>query len=210
MIYIKICGITNEEDALTCVKYGVSAIGFVFAKSKRQVTPEKAREISGKLSPFITRVGVFKDEDPFIIKDIMKKVRLDLAQLHGNETPEMAEILEGRVIKAFKAGIDLPDDIWKDIPLRAILLDTFSEKEAGGTGKPFDWQLFNSYRALGHHIILAGGINSGNIIKAIEMTNPDGIDLSSGVEKSPGIKDEEKIKNLMTIVHKRWNGVNEN
>jgi phosphoribosylanthranilate isomerase len=197
MIPVKICGITNLDDALTCIDHGVSALGFVFAPSKRQLTVAKAYEISRQLPPFITKVGVFVDQDPPVIKEILKDCRLDLAQLHGSEPITVAEILPGRIIKAFRAGKDRPDPVWRGLPLRALLVDAFSAEAVGGTGQAFDWSLFEGFRALGYPLILAGGLHPGNIKAAIETAGPDAVDLSSGVEKEPGVKDPEKIRELM-------------
>ncbi|HBF36575.1 MAG TPA: N-(5'-phosphoribosyl)anthranilate isomerase [Firmicutes bacterium] len=197
MIPVKICGITNLEDALTCVRHGASALGFIFAPSKRQVTVAKVYEISRQVPPFITKVGVFVNEDPLVIREILKDCHLDLAQLHGGESQAVTEFLPGRVIKAFKAGLDEPDLAWRDFPIRAILIDSFMKEIPGGTGQTFNWSLFQSFRSLGYPMILAGGLNPGNIINAVETARPEAIDLSSGVELKPGIKDPMKIKQLM-------------
>ena len=200
MIPVKICGITNIQDALTCVTNGVSALGFVFAPSKRQVTVAKAYEIARQIPPFITKVGVFVDEDPLVIQEILKDCGLDLAQLHGVEPLTISEILPGRIIKAFKAGLDQPDPAWRGLPIRAILIDAFSAQVAGGTGQTFDWNLFDGFRTLGYPLILAGGLNPANIQVAIKTAKPDAVDLSSGVEREPGVKDPEQIKKLMLNV----------
>lgn len=197
MIPVKICGITNLKDALICVQHGVSALGFIFAPSKRQVDPETVYQISRQLPPFIVKVGVFVNEDPLRIKDILKDCRLDLAQLHGQETPDDCELLEGRVIKAFRAGHDLPDPIWREAVLRGVLVDSYSSGSAGGTGMVFDWKLAEDYRQLGFPLILAGGLNADNIEAAVRIVRPDGVDLSSGVELGPGHKDPEKLGKLM-------------
>lgn len=200
MVPVKICGITNWQDALSCQKMGISALGFVFAPSPRQVTPAQVYQITRRLSPFLLKVGVFVDEDPYRVREIMRDCRLDLAQLHGAETPGACEILAGRVIKAFRAGRDRPDPGWKTAPLRGILVDTFRPGHYGGTGHVFDWSLVAPYRELGFPLILAGGLNPENIGAALQHVRPDGIDLSSGVEVRPGIKDPAKIAKLMAIV----------
>lgn len=197
MIPVKVCGITNLEDALTCIRYGVTALGFVFAPSKRQVTPGTVSLIARQLPPFVTKVGVFVDEDPLVVREILTDCRLDLAQLHGAEPVKVTEILPGRVVKAFKAGIDPPDLSWKEAPLRAVLIDAYSPTAAGGSGITFDWNLFNNYRVLGWPLILAGGLHPGNVVQAAATVHPDALDLSSGVEASPGIKDSGKIRELM-------------
>jgi phosphoribosylanthranilate isomerase len=200
MVPVKICGITNPEDALACQKLGVAALGFVFAESKRRVTVEQVYRITQGISPFIIKVGVFVDEDPLRIKEIMRDCRLDLAQLHGKETPNDCEVLEGRVIKGFRAGQDRPDSIWKGAAIRGILVDSYSAESAGGTGRTFDWKLAADYRGLGVPLILAGGLNPDNIEAAIRIVRPDGVDLSSGVERVPGVKDPGKIERLMSKI----------
>jgi phosphoribosylanthranilate isomerase len=201
MIPVKVCGITNLSDALICIRHGVSALGFVFAESKRQVTVAAVYEITRQLPPFVTRVGVFVDEDPLVIRDILKDCMLDLAQLHGSEPATVTDILPGRVIKTFKAGYEPPDhpDVmrWANTPLRAVLIDTYSSGAAGGTGQSFDWELFKAYRSLKFPVILAGGLTPDNVKRAIQQANPDAVDLSSGVEREPGIKEPIKVEALM-------------
>jgi phosphoribosylanthranilate isomerase len=200
MVPVKICGITNLKDALLCQKAGVSALGFVFAPSKRQVTVAQVQQITVHLSPFILKVGVFVDEDPFRIREIMSTCRLDLAQLHGDETPDDCRILSGRVLKAFRAGRDRPNLCWQGAAIRGIIIDSYSTEALGGTGKTFNWDLFTDFRKLGFPLILAGGLNPGNITTALRSVYPDGIDLSSGVEQQPGIKDPIKIRELLAAV----------
>jgi phosphoribosylanthranilate isomerase len=200
MIRVKICGITNLDDALVAVKYGADALGFIFAPSKRQVNPATVREITRRLPPFVVKVGVFVNEDPQVVKEVIWDCRLDLAQLHGEETPGDCEVLAGRVIKAFKAGKDLPDPVWQDAELQGILLDTYHEGAAGGTGAIFDWNLFQEFRLLNRPLILAGGLNPGNIGEAVRITRPDGVDVSSGVESRPGVKDEVKLREFFRAV----------
>ena len=202
MIPVKVCGITNLADALTCVKHGVSALGFVFAESKRRVTLEQVCQISRRLPPFIVKVGVFVNEDPLRIKEILQDCRLDLGQLHGQETPDDCELLEGRVIKAFRVGHDLPDPIWRGAAIRGVLLDSYHKEAAGGTGTAFDWKLAVDYKQLGFPLILAGGLNPDNIEGAVRAVRPDGVDLSSGVEQAPGLKDAGKIAKLMDRVRR--------
>ncbi len=200
MVPVKICGITNLKDALLCQKSGVSALGFVFASSKRQVTVAQVYHITRRISPLIIKVGVFVDEDPFRIREIMSDCHLDLAQLHGNETPDDCSILAGRVLKAFRAGLDHPNLSWKGAAIRGILIDSYSTDALGGTGKTFNWNLFTDFRKLGFPLILAGGLNPGNITAALRLIHPDGIDLSSGVEQQPGIKDPGKITKFMAKI----------
>ncbi len=196
---VKACGITRLEDALCCVRNGVAALGFVFAPSPRQISVAEAAAIARRLPPFPTRVGVFVNEEPERIIEIMRDCRLDIAQLHGEETAALAEKLGGRVIKAFKAGVDRPDPGWRDLNLRAVLVDAYRPGMAGGTGQTFDWELFESFRSLGHPLILAGGLHAGNIAAAVQRARPDAVDLSSGLEIRPGIKDPLKISQFMEL-----------
>jgi len=199
MLPVKVCGITNSADARMAINYGARALGFIFAASPRKVLPEQVRLIVRELPPFIIKVGVFVDNDPFFIKEILKECRLDLAQLHGAETPDMTEILEGRAIKAFKGERQKPDLIWKGAPLRAVLIDAYSPETAGGTGTVFDWNLFDAYRVLNFPLILAGGLDRFNLKTAIKTARPDALDVCGGVERKPGRKDPVKLKRFLKI-----------
>jgi phosphoribosylanthranilate isomerase len=200
MIPVKICGITNPKDARYAVEEGAAALGFIFAPSPRRIEAAEARAICAALPPFSLKVGVFVNEDPLHIRELMRECGLDLAQLHGEEEPDDAEILEGRVIKSFRAGRDDPDLKWRGAPLRGILIDTFNPRQAGGTGQTFEWELFAAYRSLGFPLILAGGLNPENIRAALEIARPDGVDLSSGVEAEPGRKDPVQVAAFMAAV----------
>jgi phosphoribosylanthranilate isomerase len=197
LLPVKICGITRLEDALACTRHGAAALGFVFAPSPRQVSVPQAAAITRQLPPFVIRVGVFVNEDPDRIREIMRDCRLDLAQLHGEETVAAAARLDGRVIKAFKAGRDHPAPPWREANIRAVLVDAYRPGVAGGTGCTFDWELFEAFRGLGHPLILAGGLDAGNIASAARQARPDAVDLSSSVEARPGIKDPLKIRQLL-------------
>jgi phosphoribosylanthranilate isomerase len=200
MIQVKICGLTNLADARCAVNYGATAVGFVLAPSQRQVDLATVRRITGELPPFVTKIGVFVNEDPKVIREIMRECRLDLAQLHGAETPDACEVLAGRVIKVFKAGLDPPDPIWRQAAIRGVLIDTYTPDAAGGSGQTFDWNLFHEYRVLGWPMILAGGLTPANIGEAIHLTRPEAVDVSSGVERQPGVKDSQKIQKLMEAI----------
>ncbi|MFC1692930.1 phosphoribosylanthranilate isomerase [Candidatus Latescibacterota bacterium] len=195
---VKICGFTHEEDALLAEDLGASAIGFVFfQKSPRYITPEDAGKISDKLGPFIARVGVFVDEKPDTVKKTVKTARLTAVQLHGTENTEYIDLLEGiPVIKAFRVGNDFePRDLERYKNVNTFLLDTYVKNHYGGTGITFDWSKANKCNKYGR-IIIAGGLNESNATQAVECVHPWGIDVSSGVEKSPGLKDPEKMKAL--------------
>ena len=197
---IKICGITNKEDALNAISLGADAIGFIFSKdSPRYIEPEKAEGISLFLPPFVFLVGVFVNQTKEEIISIAHRVRLDL--LHGEESPAFCMEVPRRVIKAIKVS-ELED--LAQIPkfkgiATSILLDTKVQHLEGGTGKTFDWGLALKAKEYDIPLILAGGINSTNIKKAVNLVNPYAIDLSSGVECSPGKKDYNKMQDIIKI-----------
>lgn len=203
MIKVKVCGITNLEDALASCEYGADAIGFVFhKKSPRFVEPEKVKEIISKVAPFITTVGVFVDEDTNKINEIVKVAGLHAVQLHGNESPEFCKGIHCKVIKAFRIrgaramgigtgeqGIDKEMERYN---VSAYLFDTFKEDVAGGTGVTFNWGVVKDLRRVGR-IILSGGLNTENVKQAIKIAMPYAVDVSSGVEEAPGKKDLRKL-----------------
>ena len=198
MTKIKICGITNYDDAMAAVDAGADALGFIFAKSPRQVEPEQARDIIMKLPPFVKTVGVFVNEDNKRINELINYCGIDNVQLHGDENPETCKMFMPRSIKALKikdeSSIEQCDRYNETV--KAFLLDTYSKTAEGGTGKTFNWDLALKVKKLGIPIILAGGISPSNINEAIEKVKPYAIDLSSGVEERPGKKDHALIKNF--------------
>lgn len=195
MVKIKICGITNLEDALAAAEYGADAIGFVFHnKSPRVVTPQIAKDIVSALPPFVTTVGVFVDERPSEIEKIVSYAGLNIAQLHGSEPPEDCNICR-KVIKAIKVK-DLTDlEPLKKYPMvSAFLLDTYSPDTPGGTGRIFNWDIALEAKQFGR-IILAGGLNSENVEEAIKLVQPYGVDVATGVEDNKKRKkDPKKLK----------------
>lgn len=198
---IKICGITNMADAEKAVELGADAIGFVFADSTRKITPSDAREISLGLPPFISRIGVFVNEEIKTIKELYEYCQLDVVQLHGDEDSQYLNSLSIPFIKAFRVnGNEVLRQI-KQFGLKYFLLDTFDKKLSGGTGKSFDWLVANQAAKYGK-IILSGGLNPDNIRDALDTVNPYAVDISSGVEKSPGQKDYRKMELLINEVHK--------
>ena len=199
MIKVKICGITNSEDALLAVNRGVDALGFSFADCPRKITPEKAKSIIHNLPPFIKTVGVFVNEAPEKIKEVQLECGLDLVQLHGDESPEQCRDLIPYSIKAFrlKNEKDLKSiDTYRGT-VRAILLDTYQKGKVGGTGKTFDWSLAIKAKEKEIPIILAGGLGPENIQEAITMVKPDAVDVNSGIEERPGKKSQKLMKALM-------------
>lgn len=190
---IKICGITNLEDALLCESLGADAIGFIFySKSKRYVTPESAKNIVKQLSAFTIKVGVFVNETPEIINRISKMAGLNLVQLHGDESPQLVEEINLPVIKSFRIDDRFDFEVLNNYQNCYYLLDTFSESDYGGTGKTFDWKLIPD--RLKSKIILSGGISSSNVQKLKQEINPYAIDVSSSLEEYPGKKSENKVK----------------
>ena len=198
---VKICGITNLEDAETAMLAGADAIGFIFyPQSPRYVTPDRAREISGKLAERICRVGVFVDHDPREVRRIVQFCDLDSIQLHGNESPDYCRAFSPSVlIKAMSIQKEEDLALLKDYPVRAILAEAHDPVRRGGTGKTCDWNLARKAGER-HRLILSGGLNPQNILPAMEAVGPLAADVGSGVEARPGKKDPEKIKELMAAV----------
>jgi phosphoribosylanthranilate isomerase len=192
-VKVKICGITNVDDALAASGLGVDALGFVFHReSPRYVSPDQAGEIIGRLPPFITTVGVFVDMPPGEVEAIMQHASLDVAQLHGHESPGMCA-LGRRVIKAIRVK-ELGDlEPLLHYRVSAFLLDTYTQEFFGGTGQIFNWDIALHAKQFGK-IILAGGLNPDNVGKAVQWVRPYGVDVSSGVEERKGKKDHRKME----------------
>ncbi len=201
-VAVKICGITDYEDASIAVELGAAALGFIFAHSPRQVTPQKARDIISAIPPFVKTVGIFVNQDPIEINKVMRYCGLDLVQLHGDESPDFCDELMPYTIKALriKDEASLRTAQAYRGKVRALLLDTYSKDKAGGTGETFDWQLAIKIKKLGIPIILAGGLGPSNIDGAISIVRPYAVDVNSGVEKRPGKKSHSLIKDLMEKV----------
>jgi phosphoribosylanthranilate isomerase len=193
MVKVKICGITNLEDALAAADFGADALGFVFYEgSPRCVSQDEARDIIRMLPPFLTTVGVFVDKNPDEIRAIMEHVSLDVAQLHGHEPPG-ACLTAGRVIKAIRVK-ELSDlEPLRQYRVSAFLLDAYTPESFGGTGQIFNWDIAVDAKQFGN-IILAGGLNPDNVKKAIRWVRPYAVDVSSGVEERKGKKDLGKLR----------------
>ena len=190
-MFVKICGITNEEDALLAVALGADALGFVFAPSPRKVAPQHVRDIVRRLPPEVLTLGVFRDEASQRVVDIVHTTGLQGAQLHGHEKVEDAHYVRDRVrflVKAFTAG-DNAVARAEEFGAHAVLVDSASP----GSGKLFDWSLADDVPS-GLRLILAGGLHADNVADAIERVRPWGVDVSSGVEAQPGRKDPRKLK----------------
>ena len=193
MVKVKICGITSLDDALHAVQSGADALGFVFHElSPRNLEPEHAASIIRALPPFIQVVGLFVNAQVEYVNATADLCRLDLVQLHGDETPDYCELVSRRVIKAFRVrSIDSIEPI-RNYRVAGVLLDTYSPGAYGGTGIIFDWQIALEAKKTGP-VILAGGLNPGNVRQAVEKVDPYGVDVSGGVEAAPGRKDPDKV-----------------
>lgn len=202
MVKIKICGITNPEDASLAVEMGVDALGFIFAPSPRQVSPENAQLIIDSLPPFVQKVGVFVDGDLRSIQDIKHFCGLDVIQLHGDESPDFCRQFMPDTIKAFRlknASSLIPIRRYQG-KVRALLLDTYQEELKGGTGKAFEWDLALKAREFGIPVILSGGLGPSNVARAILTVRPYAIDVNSSIERRPGKKDPALMRQLMEKV----------
>nr|WP_208630363.1 phosphoribosylanthranilate isomerase [Pseudomonas indoloxydans] len=197
----KICGITRIEDALAAVEAGADAIGLVFyGKSPRAVSIEQAAAILQALPPFVTSVGLFVDMPHDELQQLLQRLPLDLLQFHGDESPADCEGHGRPYIKALRVrpGEDVSAAMAPYAGARGILLDTFVEGVPGGTGASFDWSLVPENAA--KPIILAGGLDAGNVATAIRQVRPYAVDVSGGVEASKGIKDAGKIRAFVRAV----------
>jgi phosphoribosylanthranilate isomerase len=196
MVRVKICGITNLEDALAAVELGADALGFVFFHgSPRSIPPEKVAEIVPALPPFVTTVGVFVNEEPSKVLRTMERARVDVLQLHGDEPPDQCAIWP-RVIKAFRMK-----DFTDLTPLEhyraaAFLLDAYSPESYGGTGQVFNWDIALEAKRFGR-IILSGGLTAENVASAVTTVMPYAVDVSSGVERVKGRKDRGKMSRFI-------------
>lgn len=187
---IKICGLTNLEDALLAVEMGADALGFILAESKRRITPEQAREILDQLPSLVVTVGVFMNQPISEVQLIASYAGFDRIQLHGNETPEDCQNMDRPVIKRIKP--------MQESTRESILFEMNRFKECthlidpgAGDGRVFDWQIL---QGLEQPYILAGGLNAQNVGEAVKLLNPSAVDVSSGVEQYPGKKDKEKLE----------------
>ncbi|MHB1050023.1 MAG: phosphoribosylanthranilate isomerase [Bacteroidota bacterium] len=190
--FIKICGITTIEDAIIAVESGATAIGLNFySGSKRYVDIHTAQDIADRVRRNIAVVGVFVNDPLETVKMIASAVKLTYCQFHGEESPEYVKNFPN-AIKSFRINSSLQNVQFDDYRCAAFLLDAFSAKEYGGTGKTFDWMMAREANEFGK-IIVAGGLNAENVRSAIEIAQPWGVDVSSGVEREAGKKDREKV-----------------
>ena len=199
-VKVKICGMTNLKDVKVAVDGGVDAVGFIFyKKSPRSVTMKVVREIVLNLPPFVDSVGVFVNETAEQINKIVDHCKLDRVQLHGDESPAFCKRIRRRVIKAIRVKDMQSLKKLSEYPVSSFLLDTFSQDHYGGTGKVFDWNLAYPAKKYGP-IILAGGLTPINVRQAIQRIQPYGVDVCSGVESQPGMKDHKKMQAFLKNV----------
>jgi phosphoribosylanthranilate isomerase len=200
-VFVKICGITQPEDAMAAISQGATAVGFVFwSKSPRRVDVDCAKRIVSTMPPSITAAGVFVDQPVDEVNEIAEHVGLGAVQLHGNESLQYVQAMKRPVIKALAVGGAVPPVLSTWPATVRLLLDVHDPIRRGGTGKTIDWATA-SEMAKQREVILAGGLTPDNVGDAINRVRPWGIDVSSGVESAPGIKDHERIKALFEAVH---------
>jgi len=199
MTLVKICGITNPGDARVAADAGADAVGFIFADSPRCVDAEEAHRISIALPANVIKVGVFVDEEPAEILRISREVRLDLAQLHGDETPEAVTAVREAGVKVMKAlrvksaaSLYALDEYEADL----FLLDAHSARARGGTGERFDWGVAKSLKGR-DNIVVSGGLDPENVREAVEFFEPFGVDASSSLEDGPGRKNDELVRRFV-------------
>jgi phosphoribosylanthranilate isomerase len=202
MTRIKICGITNLEDARLAAELGAQALGFIFyPKSPRSIKPEAARQIIAQLPPLVLSVGVFVNEAAALVLEVAEMVRLDWVQLHGEEPPEYCRFLYRNVMKAIRVQDQSSLEQMQRYQgsVRAFLLDTQTSGQKGGTGESFDWSLARQAREYGP-VVLAGGLRPENVAAAIQEASPLAVDVASGVEASPGKKDPARLRAFFQAV----------
>lgn len=201
MTRVKICGITNYKDAAFCCKCGVDFLGFIFyKKSARYIDPVNAAKIISRLPENVQKVGVFVNENINLVKDIYKNCGLDMLQFHGDEPKEYFEDFRSiKTIKAFRVGDNFSFSQVDFFEPDFFLFDSFKSGFFGGTGEVFDWGLFESFKELRRPFIISGGLNPGNIEVLLKRIAPFAVDVSSGVEKEPGIKDHVLVEAFIKI-----------
>lgn len=200
MVRVKICGVTNPEDAAKAVRMGAWAIGFNFyKKSPRFIGAYKARKMIAQLPPFVTPVGVFVNSPEGAVRDIVKFCGIQTLQFHGDETAAYCQRFKGyKIIKVCRVDEQFDPMVLKGFPADAFLFDTSIQGAYGGTGKTFDWSLIKNAKSFNKPIILSGGLNPTNVRAAVEEVRPYAVDVCSGVEIKPGIKDERAMQDFFT------------
>jgi phosphoribosylanthranilate isomerase len=198
---VKICGITRLEDALAAVAAGAGAIGFVFwPESPRFIDPYRARAIRSRLPPFVTAVGVFVNQPLEHVTGVASLVRLGVVQLHGDETPQYAARISTPVMKAVSIPAARGEGLAAWPAATTLLLDVHDPVTRGGTGRTIDW-VGAAEVAATRRVLLAGGLTPDNVAGAVEQVRPFGVDVSSGVERAPGVKDHQRLRALFEALH---------
>ncbi|WP_372971269.1 phosphoribosylanthranilate isomerase [Marinobacter sp.] len=200
---VKICGVTRKQDAVAAAWAGADAIGFVFYEpSPRYVTPDAARDLVNALPAFVSATGLFVNPEAQFVESVLSQVPLDLLQFHGDETPEFCDSFGMRWIKAVRVrqSSDIADAFRDYCHASGLLVDAWDPDKYGGTGQAFNWSLIPESRPL--PLILAGGLASDNVSRAVAQVRPWAVDVSGGVERSKGIKDVEKITDFINEVHR--------
>ena len=201
---VKICGITRPEDGIAAALAGADAIGLVFyAGSPRAIDAERARAICAALPPFITKVGLFVNAAQDFVDSVLATVPLDLLQFHGDENADYCRRFARPYLKALriKPGMDLAAAAQSFVSAQGLLVDAWHDERYGGTGATFDWSLLGS-AVSGERLVLAGGLTPANVAQAITQVRPWAVDVSSGVESAPGIKDKDRIEQFISEVQR--------
>ncbi len=196
MTMVKICGLTNIADAMAAAEFGADMLGFVFARSPRQVTRETVTGITERLPPGLPKVGVFVDSPIEEVQETMRLCDLTLAQLHGSESPQFCQSVGPQVIKAFQVKDNSVLEVMPLYHVEAYLLDGYDTVLRGGAGRTFDWEIARKALQYGR-IILSGGLTEANVGQAVASVKPHAVDVCSGVEAKPGIKDHRKMRNFI-------------
>jgi phosphoribosylanthranilate isomerase len=204
MVLVKVCGITNLDDALAAVNAGADALGFNFyPPSPRYITPETARTIIDRLPREVLTVGVFVNQELEAVEKTASGAGISALQLHGAESPEYCRALKGRyLIKVFATDFEFKPETVLDYDVQAIMLDAFDKKTFGGTGKLSDWAIARKTRDLFPRLFLAGGLSAENVGEAIEQVNPYAVDACSLIEVAPGRKDHVRMHAFVAAVRK--------
>jgi phosphoribosylanthranilate isomerase len=205
-VKVKICGITRTQDALAAVEAGADALGFMFYEaSPRYLTPAQATPIIRALPPFIAKVGVFVDPSEEMVRRAIEQCGLDTLQFHGQETPEFCRRFAQKVIKAFRVRDTDSLSATRDYQSETWLLDSYVADQPGGTGRTFNWSLAAAAVQSGGRVLLAGGLTPENVGEAVRQVRPFGVDVSSGVESAPGLKDPGRLRAFVEAARKAGN-----
>ena len=208
MIPVKICGITNLEDAQAAARSGASALGFIFYdKSPRYISIKTAYQIAADVQGQVPLVGVFVDETLDYVNGVAEEIGLNFVQLHGNESSEYCQKIHFPVIKVFRVAPDFNVEIMNSYNVHAFLFDAYEKGKPGGTGEIFCWEVVGNLKS-DTPIILSGGLNIANIERGINVVCPSAVDINSGVELKSGVKDVKQMKALFDILEKTESAVN--